>query len=65
MKKRNSLLVVCAIAFSVNLLLFFIKLYIGLRSNSISIYSDAVNNLFDSLSGLVTLIFMSLTRRSM
>ena len=63
MKKRNSLLVVCAIAFSVNLLLFFIKLYIGLRSNSISIYSDAVNNLFDSLSGLVTLIFMFLIIR--
>lgn len=59
LKNRNSLLTVCAIAFSVNLLLFLVKLYIGLRSNSISIYSDAVNNLFDSLSGLVTLIFMA------
>lgn len=59
MKNQKPLLTVCAIAFSVNLALFFIKLYIGLRSNSISIYSDSINNLFDSVSGLVTLIFMA------
>ena len=34
-----------------NLLLFFVKLYVGLSANSITVYSDAVNNLFDSLSG--------------
>ena len=38
----------------VNLLLFGVKLYVGLSSNSIAIYSDAVNNLFDGLSALVT-----------
>lgn len=32
----------------VNLLLFFIKLYIGLSSNSISIYADSLNNCLDS-----------------
>lgn len=34
------------------------KLYIGLGANSISIYSDAVNNLLDSLSGLISFVFM-------
>ena len=37
-------------------MLFSVKLYVGLSSNSISIFSDAVNNMFDSLSGLVTFI---------
>ena len=39
----------------VNLVLFSVKLFIGLSANSISVYSDAVNNLFDSLSGMLTL----------
>ncbi|MBR3621627.1 MAG: cation transporter [Clostridia bacterium] len=59
MKSKKPLFTVCAIAFCVNLALFIVKLYIGLRSNSISIYSDAVNNLFDSVSGLITLVFMA------
>lgn len=45
-----------ALAFTANFVLFAIKLYIGLSVNSISIYSDAVNNLFDSLSGLLSFI---------
>lgn len=32
---------------SVNLLLFFIKLYIGLSTNSIAIYADALNSIID------------------
>ena len=59
MVRNKALCAALAVAFSANLILFFVKLYIGLRTNSISIYSDAVNNLFDSLSGLITLIFMS------
>ena len=34
----------------VNIMLFAVKLYIGLSSNSISIYSDGINNLFDGFS---------------
>lgn len=64
MKKDKTVLVVCSAAFSVNIVLFFVKLYIGLRTNSISIYSDAVNNMFDSLSGLITLISLSLIMRN-
>ncbi len=39
--------------------MFFAKLYIGLGANSIAIYSDGVNNLFDSLSGLISLLCLS------
>lgn len=41
----------CLFAFAANFVLFGVKLYIGLAANSITVYSDAVNNLFDSLSG--------------
>ena len=33
------------------MILFGIKLYVGLASGSISIYSDGINNFFDCLSG--------------
>jgi len=39
-----------------NLTLFLIKLYIGLSCNSISIYSDGINNMFDGLSALITAV---------
>lgn len=59
MKKQNGILGVCAFAFGSNLALFLIKLYVGLCANSISIFSDAVNNLFDSLSGLLTFVCLA------
>ncbi len=46
------------------MLLFAIKLYVGLSSNSISIYSDGINNLFDSLAGIISFVFLSLALRS-
>lgn len=58
MKNRKAVLNACVFSFIANLILFLIKLYIGLRTNSISIYSDAVNNMFDSLSGAVTFAFL-------
>ena len=64
MKKDKTVINVCAVAFIVNLVLFFVKLYIGLRTNSISIYSDAVNNMFDSLSGLLTFISLTLIMKN-
>lgn len=46
-------------------MLFFTKLYIGLAANSISIYSDGINNLFDSLSGLIGFVcLMAVTKNS-
>ena len=55
MKKIKAVTPVCLVGIAVNFILFAVKLYIGLRSNSISVYSDAVNNFFDSLTALITL----------
>ena len=45
---------VSAAVCGVNFLLFGVKLYLGLAVNSIAVYADAVNNLFDALSALLT-----------
>lgn len=57
-KNRNDRLTVfaCAAAFVINTALFCVKLYVGLSANSISIYSDAVNNMFDSVSALAAFV---------
>ena len=46
-----------------NLVLFGVKLYVGLSANSICIWSDAMNNLFDALSCLLSLGFLFLVLR--
>ena len=43
-KKRTG---VVAVGAAVNLLLFFVKLYIGLSTNSIAIYADSLNSMTD------------------
>ena len=51
--------------FGVNFLLFVTKLYVGLSSNSISIYSDGMNNFFDSLTGILSFaLLVSLARQT-
>lgn len=49
MKKINkkNKIGIAAVGASVNLLLFFIKLYIGLSTNSIAIYADSLNSMTD------------------
>ena len=48
-RERNNKAVLTVIAGgAVNLALFFVKLYIGLASNSLAILTDAVNNLSDA-----------------
>lgn len=64
MNKNKYITLGGATAFSANFLLFITKLYIGLSVNSISIYSDAVNNLLDSLSGLISFICFMLLLKS-
>lgn len=54
--KSKKAITVFAVIFLLNLLLFAVKLYVGLSSNSISIYSDGINNFFDSLSSLASII---------
>lgn len=46
-----------------NLLLFGVKLYVGLSANSICIWSDAMNNLADALSCMLSLGFLLLVLR--
>lgn len=56
--KNKTVLFTAATVLCVNLILFFTKLFIGLSANSISVYSDGINNLFDGISGILTVAFM-------
>lgn len=57
MKKRLSpVLIVAGI---LNLVLFFIKYYIGVHTNSLCIYTDSINNLMDTLSLCLALVGIS------
>ena len=40
----------------INFILFAIKLYIGIRSNSLCIYTDSINNLMDTVSAILGII---------
>ena len=56
-KNRNSLISLSGyMGLGFNILLFVIKILIGLFINSISVISDAVNNLTDSLASVITII---------
>ena len=59
--KNKAVVRICLFAFFLNFILFAVKLYVGLSSNIISIYSDGINNLFDSLSVMVTVICFAVT----
>ena len=41
----------------VNLCLFMVKLYVGISTNSISIYVDSLNNALDSVVCIIALAF--------
>lgn len=62
-KDKKYVLSAGAFAFVCNLMLFAVKLYVGLASGSISIYSDGINNFFDCLSGALAVgAFVALGR---
>lgn len=46
--------------FSLNFILFLIKLYVGISSSSLAIYCDGINNLGDTLSCVIALIGFAL-----
>lgn len=54
-KEKKYVMSAGVFAFACNLVLFAVKLYIGLGSGSISIYSDGINNFFDCLSGALAI----------
>lgn len=62
-KSKNAVKAFLAV-FILNFLLFVTKLYVGLSSNSISIYSDGINNFFDGISAAVSLICFYLLLKS-
>src|SRR3712207_4359868 len=45
-----------------NTLLFLIKLFVGILSNSVSVTADAFNNLSDFASSLITMIGFKMAR---
>lgn len=53
--KNNSGLCISAVLICVNFILFLVKLYVGIAVSSLSIYTDAMNNLLDCVTGLVAL----------
>lgn len=57
--KNKALLFSVSGVLLINLILFLVKLSVGLSANSISIYSDAINNLFDCISAVLTLCSFS------
>ncbi len=60
-KKLSPVLIFAGI---VNFFLFFIKFYIGIRTNSQCIYTDSINNLMDTLSLCLALIGISFINKS-
>lgn len=51
MKRRITPILIFVL--SVNFIMFLIKLYIGIHTNCLSIYTDSINNLADSLSAII------------
>ena len=55
-KNREKLVILTGVmGLSINLIAFLLKIVVGFLSNSVAIISDAINNLSDSLSSLVTI----------
>lgn len=48
---------------SVNFILFIVKLYVGISSNSLSVYCDSINNLGDTFSCIIALSGFFLIRK--
>ncbi|MBO4365823.1 MAG: cation transporter [Eggerthellaceae bacterium] len=61
---RNAgMLRACFISVLVNTVLVVIKLAVGLMTNSVAIIGDAINNLADTLSGILTIVGMKMALR--
>lgn len=64
-KRANGAIVTLSIGLAVNVVLFVTKLFVGLACNSISILSDAINNLGDTFACSIGIIsFVLLKKRS-
>ena len=57
---QKTVIKVSSAGIACNVALFLVKLYIGLSINSISVFSDAINNFADSLSCVLAVICMAI-----
>ena len=64
MERQNKIIKTSVIGIVVNILLVTFKIIIGLIANSISIILDAVNNLTDALSSIITIIGTKLSTKA-
>ena len=62
-KRTKQIIITSNVGIALNILLATAKAIIGLMSNSIAIVSDAVNNLTDAISSVVTLITAFLSNK--
>ena len=59
MNKKKRISPVLILAGIINLVLFIVKYYIGVHTNSLCIYTDSINNLMDTLSLCLALVGIS------
>lgn len=62
-ERVNKALAAISVGVAVNFILFIVKIYIGLSSNSLAVMTDAVNNLSDSLSFVIAAVGFSFLRK--
>lgn len=64
-KNREKIVIQTSIiSICLNILLSGFKVFVGMMSNSIAIISDAVNNLSDALSSIITIVGTKLAGKS-
>ena len=63
-KKISAIHILTISAIAVNFILFILKLYIGLSSSSLCIYSDSINNLFDMFSCSIALAGLCIMQKA-
>lgn len=60
---KSNGIVATSIGLVANFILFLVKLYVGISSNSLSIYCDAINNLGDTFACIIAVIGFVLIKR--
>lgn len=57
MKNRvKTSLIMLSVAIGINIVFALIKLFVGIETNSLCIMLDSVNNFFDTVTGVVSMI---------
>ena len=62
-KRTKSATITMCIGCGVNLALFFVKLYVGLASNSLPVLGDGINNLADTLTCVIVVASFLIVRK--